>query len=349
MNSKLSSARHPPVTKNQIVHDLRKIGITKGNIVAVSLSLKSVGFVEGGPDAFIDALLEVVGLEGTIMMNTFTQFFPIREMPYDYIFDALTTIPYTGIVPTTLMKRQSSVRSRHPTCSVVSTGKMADYLTHGHDEKSKAFLPYEKLAQIGGKYLSVGIGNNLVAIRHEAQRKAGISTTLPVGVRYKDAKGETKLFIFESPPCAANLTELIPKLDMQGIVKRGQLGMVSTIIANANEVISSMSSMLSENPQLNLCNNIYCLRCRELERKMNLYDRIANPALHQRSRLARKIVSFRNRLILKKYSHVAFCELKRNGNSNIFSTLCWRIIDAPLALFQKIQNYLVRSFEKNSK
>jgi aminoglycoside 3-N-acetyltransferase len=170
MNPDLDLSERARITEDQIRTDLRKMGISKGDHVAVTLSFKSIGFVNGGPDAFIDALLDAVGPEGTIMMNTFTSSFPIAEIPSDYVFDPETTAPYTGLVPGALMKRTASVRSRHPTCSVVSIGRMAEYLTTVHDENATPFLPYERLAEINGKYLCIGLGGKLVAIRHEAQR-----------------------------------------------------------------------------------------------------------------------------------------------------------------------------------
>ena len=163
------------IEKDQLKSNLRQLGITKGDHIAVTLSFKSIGFVKGGPDALIDSLLEIIGPEGTLMMNAYTLSFPIAEIDPDYIFNPETTVPYTGLVPRTLMKRKDSIRSLHPTCSIVATGKLSKYLTDGHDEHSRAFLPYERLAQIGGKYLCIGINNRLVAIRHEAQRKADSS------------------------------------------------------------------------------------------------------------------------------------------------------------------------------
>ena len=46
------------VPKQRIVDDLKRIGVTEGDHVAVVLSLKSIGYVVGGPAAFIEALLE---------------------------------------------------------------------------------------------------------------------------------------------------------------------------------------------------------------------------------------------------------------------------------------------------
>src|SRR3972149_5200118 len=171
MNTNLSSSEQVTIKKDRLKADLRQMGITKGAHVAVALSFKSIGFVKGKPDAFIDSLLEVIGPEGTVMMNTFTLSFPIAEINPDYVFDPESTIPYTGLIPRTLMKRKDAVRSRHPTCSVVAIGRLATYLTDGHDEHSNPFLPYERLAQVDGKLLCIGVNDRLVAFRREAQRR----------------------------------------------------------------------------------------------------------------------------------------------------------------------------------
>ena len=289
------------VSKEQLIQDLRKIGLKKGDHLAVTLSFKSIGYVVGGPEAFIDALLEVVGPEGTIMMNTFTLDFNICNISSDYIFDIEKTMPYTGLVPRTLIKREVSIRSRHPTTSVVCIGKMSKYLTDGHNENSNPFLPYEKLAEIGGKYLAIGIGNRLVGIRHEAQRRAGLFV-VPVfrGVYFRNSLGQIKLFIHLGVPCIKKLPVLVPKLESLGTIKRGKIGMASAIIASADKLINLMTSMLKENPALNLCDDLYCYKCRELERRMNLYGRIVNPKLFQRNRFIRTVLSWRNNLLLKR-------------------------------------------------
>ena len=56
------------ISKRQIIDDLKQLGVEEGDHLAVALSLRSIGHVVGGPKTFIEALLEVVGPNGTIMM-----------------------------------------------------------------------------------------------------------------------------------------------------------------------------------------------------------------------------------------------------------------------------------------
>ncbi len=49
---------------------LKEVGVKKGQAVMVHTSLSSLGYVCGGAQSVIEALLESVGEEGTIMMPT---------------------------------------------------------------------------------------------------------------------------------------------------------------------------------------------------------------------------------------------------------------------------------------
>ncbi len=292
------------ISQSQIVDDLREIGVAADDHLAIALSFKSIGRLEGGPDTFIDALLEVVGPNGTIMMNAFTQSFPLSETPNHYIFDPKVTPAYTGLIPETLRRRPNSVRSRHPTSSVTAVGKLAKHLVEGHHAKANPFLPFAKLALVGGKYLAIGIGDNLVAIRHESQRRAGFFSVVPMfhGVKYRAANNEIKTFVWRKPPCTRRLTELVPHLLTQGIVKTGKIGKAYSLLGPAKGLVDSMAAMLKKDPTLNLCNDVLCLWCREFERRRNLYKRIAKPHTFQSSRLAIGALAVFNWFRLRKYN-----------------------------------------------
>ena len=320
-------SKNSGIGKTELEKDLKKMGIIKGDHVAVALSFKSIGLVENGPDAFIDSLLNAIGPEGTLMMNAFTYSFPIAQIRRDYVFDPQSAIPYTGLVPRTFVKRKDVIRSRHPTCSVVAIGRLSKYLTDDHNELSQPYLPFEKLAQVNGKLLCIGIDDRLVALRHEAQRRAGFFIVPKLkGVLYRNLKGVANLYIWQEPPCMKRLPELVPRLEEAGIIVRGNVGEALSIVGSVNELLKAMSSMLKEDPTLDLCYDFTCLSCRELERRMNLYGRIRNPKFFQRSLFIRRILSYRNRLMLKPYSCVSFrsSERKRKFHPTVLLEVCIR-------------------------
>lgn len=298
------------VTKDHIVSDLREIGLREGDHVAATLSFKSLGYVKGGAEEFIDSLLEVVGTNGTIMMNAFTrppkrEDIPVSEiMDSNYVFNYQETPTWTGLVPETLRRRKDAIRSRNPVCSVVAIGRLARHLTEDHDENSDLYAPYSKLAELDGKYLCIGLKDNpLVAIRHEAQRLAGLFDVVyrPHAVKYRDNEGNIRIYVYNMPPCARKLPELVPALLEMGVLKSGRIGFADSMISPAKDLLYAMANMLKEDPTLNLCDVTYCLWCRECERKKGLYKRIKNPKYFQRNRLVIKTIALINDVRLRKY------------------------------------------------
>jgi aminoglycoside N3'-acetyltransferase len=50
-----------------LVSDLKKFGVAAGDTIMLHASVKAIGWMVGGPDIVIQALLDVIGHEGTLM------------------------------------------------------------------------------------------------------------------------------------------------------------------------------------------------------------------------------------------------------------------------------------------
>ena len=59
-------------TRDEIAAALRALGLPAGANVFVHSSMSSIGYVEGGADSIVDALLGVLGPAGTLIVPTFT-------------------------------------------------------------------------------------------------------------------------------------------------------------------------------------------------------------------------------------------------------------------------------------
>jgi aminoglycoside N3'-acetyltransferase len=297
------------ISKGQLIGDLKKLGINEGDHLGVALSLKSIGYVDGGPDAFIDALLEAVGPNGTIMMPTYNRSFHLSEIntklnKKDHIFDPSSTKADTGLVPNTLIERKEAIRSKHPTHSVTAIGEMAKNLTEEYDKGLSPYSPYSKLAKIGGKVLCIGINDRIVAIRHEAQFLAGLLNVVPPrrGIKFRNESKNIKIFIFKNAGgCTRRLPELVNNIRKRGLLKEGQIGSAKALLINARDFLEITSKLLRNNPTLNLCNHCFCFWCRELERRMRLYDRIENPRYFQRYAFIIKLIAFINGYRLRNH------------------------------------------------
>ncbi|MDA9981887.1 AAC(3) family N-acetyltransferase [Gammaproteobacteria bacterium] len=269
------------------MRDFGDLGVRTGDHLGLGISLKSVGRVEGGPIGFLEALNDSIGRTGTIMFPAYT--LPSGVRP-DYVYDYRTTPAYTGIVPETLRLYPGAIRSKHPVTSVVAFGRYSEFLTVGHDHSAPEYSPYSKLSEINGKVLFIGLGDKLVGIRHEAQYRAGLLDRIsyPRKIKYLDDAGRAKKYVRQNKAgCVKSLSLLTEMLRNEGIISDGFVGYAGSILAPAKETLKRLTELLIQRPTLNLCGDINCYWCRQLEWNMNLYHKIEDPKFFQSSRVIR--------------------------------------------------------------
>ena len=125
----------PRVTRHDLAADLRRLGLGSGDIVLVHSSLSRLGNVEGGADAVIRALLDVVAPDGTVLFPTLTG--SERDGPDNPpVIDVRATPCWTGLIPDSARRWQGALRSLHPTHSVAALGAEAGHYTAGHEESA---------------------------------------------------------------------------------------------------------------------------------------------------------------------------------------------------------------------
>ena len=69
--------------KNSLIADFKALGIKPGMNLLTHSSLRRIGPVDGGADTVIDALLEVLGKDGTLMMSTVSGNVNTEQPVYD--------------------------------------------------------------------------------------------------------------------------------------------------------------------------------------------------------------------------------------------------------------------------
>lgn len=178
------------VLREDIVQALRKAGVRSGQSIMVHTSLSSLGFVCGGAQVIIEALIEGVGADGTIMMPTqsWKNLDPEAgvhwEEPKEWwqtirdnwpAYDkAITPTNTMGAVAEMFRRWPGALRSDHPARSVAAWGKYAEYLTQNHD-LSNIFgegSPIGKLYELDGYVLLIGVGYDKNTSLHLADVRA---------------------------------------------------------------------------------------------------------------------------------------------------------------------------------
>jgi aminoglycoside 3-N-acetyltransferase len=64
-------SNRPVVTQSMLEAGLRTLGLVHGDAVEVHSSLRAFGWVDGGAAAIVDALMQIVGSEGTLVMSAY--------------------------------------------------------------------------------------------------------------------------------------------------------------------------------------------------------------------------------------------------------------------------------------
>jgi aminoglycoside 3-N-acetyltransferase len=155
--------KRPLITQEKIIADLLQVGIKKGDSILLHSSLKSIGYVEKGPQTVINAILDVITTKGTLAVPAYNQ---IRGgmyktcVEYNTPFDPRTSTTYLGAIPETFLGFPGITRSVHPTHSIAAIGKYADFITEAHHYAKLTFgkdSPWDRLMRIDGKLLMIGI------------------------------------------------------------------------------------------------------------------------------------------------------------------------------------------------
>jgi len=164
------------------------------------MAMSKLGWIVGGAEAVIRALLAAVGESGTIMMTTNSsnntdpyewQRPPVPEAWWQLIrdhtpaYNPLTTpTREMGVVPELFRTWPGAIRSDHPAFSLAALGPNAEYLVADHalQEDSGDRSPLGKLYELDGHVLLLGVEHwnntslHLAEFRADYPGKRNLST-----------------------------------------------------------------------------------------------------------------------------------------------------------------------------
>lgn len=176
-------------TRPSLRRDLQRLGLLAGDTVMVHAAMSRVGRLMNGPDALIQALLDAVGSDGTVLAYT------DWDARYDELLDDEGRVPAAwrehvppfdpsasrairdnGVFPEFLRTTPGARRSGNPGASVAALGAKADWLTADHplDYGYGEGSPFAKLVAVGGKILMVGAPLDTMTLLHHAEHLARI-------------------------------------------------------------------------------------------------------------------------------------------------------------------------------
>jgi aminoglycoside 3-N-acetyltransferase len=254
---------------SDIEKDIRRIGIRRGDMVYLHSSLKKIGRVENGPAAIIEAILECIGDEGTLAMPSHSLNYPGSvNAPYDKYRSPGVRM---GVVSETFRQWPGTLRSDHPTHSSIALGKMAQFLTAGHNlqDPFDRDSPLYRFYEANGKILLLGVGHDRNTSIHlaEAIIKSPYNTIRCVEewaeyAKMIDPQGkELCIRQINFPGDSTAFSRLEGMLYYRGFVKYGMVGAAVSMVMYAKDIVDFTLEVLKNKPDFLLCYDSACTCC----------------------------------------------------------------------------------------
>lgn len=243
------------LTFAQLVSEFRALGLCAGDVLLVHSSYKSFGGVEGGPPKVIDALLEVLGPEGTLIMPTFNFDFT-KGKPWD----VRSTPSQMGVLTELVRTDPRAKRVFHPIYSFAVIGKYADYLSGLRYKSSyERNSVFGKLRDLDGKIMVIGLSyTNSMTFFHHIEQMEGVDYRFlkQFTGQVTDENGNTYTDTFEMLVRDIDrgvVTEVDPMgalMEQAGIVKIRKIGEADVKLMKANEVYAFTAREMKRDPHL---------------------------------------------------------------------------------------------------
>jgi aminoglycoside 3-N-acetyltransferase len=144
--------------------------------------MSALGWVVGGSETVVRALLDALGPEGTLMAyaSWADHVYTLEDRPEPYRsayhaepprWDPATgeVDPDYGRIPERLRTWPGALRSVHPEASVVAVGPQAPGLVAPHEDGYGAGSPFARLVEAGGDVLMLGAPLETVTLLHHAE------------------------------------------------------------------------------------------------------------------------------------------------------------------------------------
>ena len=187
----MSTHSTEPFIFDALFTDLRACGVREGHTLIVHGSLSRIGFVVGGAETVVRALLAAVGAEGTLVVPTQTwknldpargvhgdrvpeAWYPVLREHWPAYDPAITPSLNMGSIAETLRLWPGATRSAHPARSFAALGAGAAYITAEHplERPTGEGSPLSKIYELDSFILLLGVGHDKNTSLHLAEARA---------------------------------------------------------------------------------------------------------------------------------------------------------------------------------
>jgi aminoglycoside 3-N-acetyltransferase len=181
-----------PSTRTSLARDLSELGVHKGMVLLVHSSLRKIGWTSGGPVAVVQALMDAVTAEGTIVMPAHSGDYSNPEIwknppvPKEWVKTIKDSMPpfnplYTptrdmGRIVDCFRNFPGVVRSDHPQVSFAAWGMHKKMIVENHclDFSLGTNSPLGRIYDLDGYVLLLGVSYVYNTSFHLAEYQLGI-------------------------------------------------------------------------------------------------------------------------------------------------------------------------------
>jgi aminoglycoside 3-N-acetyltransferase len=259
------------VTRADIAADLTDLGLGRGDVVFFHSSLKSLGWVEGGAEAVIEAFLDTIGPDGLVIVPTLTATFAPGCIYPDLVvhaFDPKETPSRVGAITDALWRRPEAFRSAHPTHSVAAIGRRAEELVQGHEHTSTfgQKSPYGRYVNWGAKILFLGVNLRCNTTLHAVEDWLDLPYMQPGKAMVKGCDGRPRAVTVTKSPMGdrdfyRRDSKVARLLEGAGLIRRGKVAAAETVWLPAREMVQTVAAAIHQRPDLLLCDSPDCEFC----------------------------------------------------------------------------------------
>ena len=236
------------------LHDL---GLKNGDVVLVHSSYNKFEGYTGKPMEVIEAIQDIVGQEGTLLMPTM----PFSGTAIDYIrsgkpFDVRRSPSRMGLLTELFRRMPDVVRSVHPTHPVAAWGALAQSMIADHhlcNTPCGRQSPFGKLLDHNGRILFLGTGIGVLTFLHtleeilEPDMPFSAFTDEVFNLASTTGSGaalNTQSRLFDtSVSRKRNPSRLMPELKKSGCWREARIGNLDAILLEAQDVLETARSM----------------------------------------------------------------------------------------------------------
>lgn len=211
-------------------------------MLLVHTSFSKVGPLDGGPDALIDALLEALGPDGTLVMPSWTA---EDDVPFDPT--ETSTLPHLGIVSDTFWRRPGVLRGDHP-FAVAAIGPKADYIT-----SAPFVLPphapdsgVARVHELDGWVLLLGVDHDSNTTIHLAELIAGVPYWQACYITIVENGRPKRVHYGENDHCCQRFNLAGDWLRDRGLQREGTVGSATAMLTRSRDVVDTVVEELRD-------------------------------------------------------------------------------------------------------